>query len=127
MGKKVDLFDDAKMIGFDKKEWDSKLFEKFPIDFSEGFRQRLGSWIKTSYNNKKREFIFIAQRKATIVQLNSLIAVIESKTPPFHQVTSYIKRKVWEEVYNSHSLYGLHNFITEELKYVQKVHMKLTW
>ena len=127
MGKKVDLFDDAQMTGFDRKKWETQLYQKFPIDFSEGFRQHLGSWIKTSYNRKKREFIFVVRRKVTIVQLNSLIAVIESKVPPFHRVTTYIKRKVWEEVYNIHSLYGLHSYVNEELKSVPKVHMKLTW
>ena len=127
MGEHVDLFHDAQILGFDRKHWETKLYEKFPIDFSEGFRQHLGSWIKTSFNEKKREFIFVARQKATVMQINSLIAVVEAKTPPFHYIDSYIKRKVWEEVYNLNSLHGLHSFITEELKSVPKVHMKLTW
>ena len=76
---------------------------------------------------KKREFIFVARKKATVMQINSLIAVIEAKTPPYYQIDTYIKRKVWEEVYNLNSLHGLHSFITEELKSVPKVHMKLKW
>ena len=127
MGAKVDLFDDDQMLGFNRKHWEKKLYEKFPIDFSEGFKRHLGTFIKTNYNIKKREFIFVVNRKATAVQLNSLIAVIESKVPPMHQVNTYIKRKVWEEVYNINSLFGLHSYVHQEIKMVPKVHMKLNW
>lgn len=127
MGAKVDLFSDASVLGFDRKHWESKLYKKFPIDFSEGFKQQLGPWIKTSHNKRKRELVFIAKKKATTHQVNSLIAIVESKLPPYHQVTSYIKRKVWEELYNINSLYDLHGYLVEELKLVHQVHMKLTW
>ena len=108
MGKKVDLFDDAQSLGFNRKHWEKQLYKKFPIDFSEGFKQHLGSFIKTNYHDRKREFMFVVRRKATPFQINSLIAVIESRTPPFHHINSFIKRKVWEEVYNLSSLFGLH-------------------
>ena len=127
MGKKVDLFDDAQSLGFNKKHWEKKLYEKFPIDFSEGFKQHLGSFIKTNFNDRKREFVFVVRRKATQFQINSLIAVIESKTPPFHQVNCFIKRKVWEEVYNLNTLYSLQSYITSTLKETPKTYMKLTW
>ena len=128
MGKKVDLFDDSQAFGFNRKHWEKKLFKKFPIDFSEGFKQHLGSFIKTSFDDRKREFQFVVRRKATMFQINSLIAVIESKPPPpFHHVDSFIKRKVWEEVYNLSSLYGLQSFITNSIKDSPKIHMKLTW
>ncbi len=56
MGEKVELFSDASMLGFDRKLWEGKLFKKFPLDFSVGFKRNLGPWINTNY---KREIIVI--------------------------------------------------------------------
>ena len=69
MGTKVDLFDDSQSFGFNRKHWEKKLYEKFPIDFSEGFKQHLGSFIKTNFDDRKREFQFVVRRKATMFPL----------------------------------------------------------
>ena len=127
MGEKVDLFQDNDILGFDRKHWETQLYQKFPIDMADGVKQQMGSWIKTSLNRKKREFQFTVYKKSTPMQRNSLIAVIESKCPPFHYLTVHIRRKVWELVYNVHSLFGLQSYFTSELENVSKVHMKLTW
>ena len=89
MGAKVELFSDASMLGFDRKEWEKKLFQKHPLDFSEGFKKNLGTYVKTNLNKNKKSLSFIARRKATPYQLNALIGYIEGKTPPFH----YLDRK----------------------------------
>jgi len=125
MGTKVDLFEDSSLYGFDRKKWETQLFEKFPLDVSKGFKHHIGSFIKTS--SQKRAFLFSVQRKATEFQINSLIAVIESKTPPFIHVTTYIKRKVWEELYNINSLYSLKHFVQNSLKETRRVFLKVTW
>ena len=127
MGEKVDLFQDNDILGFDRRHWETQLYQKFPIDMADGVKQQMGSWIKTSLNRKKREFQFTVYKKSTPMQRNSLIAVIESKCPPFHYLTVHIRRKVWELVYNVHSLFGLQSYIRSELENASKVHMKLTW
>ena len=125
MGTKVDLFHDSSIFGFERKKWESKLFEKFPLDVSEGFKQHIGRFIKTS--SQKRAFLCTVQKKVTEFQLNALIAVIESKIPPFHHVTTFVKRKVWEEIYNMNSLYSLKHYIQQSLREVPRIFLKLTW
>ena len=127
MGAKVELFSDASMLGFDRNEWEKKLFQKHPLDFSEGFKKNLGTYVKTNLNKNKKSLSFIARRKATPYQLNALIGYIEGKTPPFHYLTTFRKAKVFEEVYNLISLQDLRNYIENELLSTSSIHMKITW
>jgi len=127
MGAKVELFSDASMLGFDRKHWETKLFKKHPLDFSEGFKKNLGAHIKTNLNKKKNSLSFIARRKATPYQLNALIGYIEGKTPPFHYLTIFRKAKVFEEVYNLISLQDLRVYIENELLSTSSIHIKITW
>ena len=68
MGDKVELFSDESLLGFNRRDWHRKLFEKFPLDFSIGFKKHLGPFIKTNFNKKKKELSFII-RKNRIVRI----------------------------------------------------------
>ena len=127
MGEKVELFSDASMLGFDRKHWEKKLFQKFPLDFSEGFKKNLGSFIKTNLNKNKKSLSFVARKKATAYQLNALIGFIEGRTPPFHYLTVYRKAKVFEQVYNLTGLQDLRIYIENELLSTPSIHVKITW
>ena len=115
------------MIGFDHEKWKEKLYQKFPIDFAKGISKQLGKYIKTTHHRKGREFQLRIRRKANPSQLNALIATIESKTPPFEHVQVFIKRKVWEEITNLNSLFGLKSFVSSILETNSNIHLKLTW
>ena len=127
MGEKRDLFHDAQIVGFDKYKWEQELVKRFPIDLSEGFKQNLGSSVKTNYSKQNRNFEFRLQQRVTMLQLNSLIGIIESKCPSMHHITTYIKRKVWEELYNINSLHDLKNYILVEIQNIKQLHIRLTW
>ena len=127
MGEKKDLFDDASVLGYDRKKWETMLYQKFPIDFAAGMKKHLGNFIKTSFDRKNKKFEFTVRKKASDQQKNALIAVLESRCPPFRYIQKFIKRRKWEELYNVNSLMGLLSFITNTLKTTGKVHIKLTW
>jgi len=127
MGEKVELFSDASMLGFDRKLWEGKLFKKFPLDFSVGFKRNLGPWINTNYNKKGRSLSFIVKNKASPFQLNSLIGFIEGKAPPFHYLTISRKGRVFEEVYNITGLQDFREYLRNELTSTPQIHIKITW
>jgi len=125
MGERVELFSDESMLGFDSKEWQNRLFQKFPLDFSEGFKKNLGSYIKTNYNQKKKSMSFIVRKKVTPYQLDALIGYLEGKLPPFHYLTIYRKMKVFEEIYNLTGLQLFREYLRNEL--ISAIHIKITW
>ena len=127
MGKKVELFSDASMLGFDRKLWEGKLFKKYPLDFSVGFKKNLGPWINTNYNKKGKSLSFVVKNKASPFQLNSLIGFIEGKAPPFHYLTIFRKGRVFEEVYNITGLQDFREYLRNELTSTPQIHIKITW
>jgi len=127
MGEKVELFSDASMLGFDRKHWESKLFKKYPLDFSIGFKKNLGPWITTNHNKNGKSLSFIVKNKVSQFQLNSLIGFIEGKCPPFHYLTIFRKGTVFEEVYNIMGLFDFSSYMKNELISVPSIHMKITW
>ena len=127
MGDKVELFSDESMLGFNRLDWHRKLFEKFPLDFSKGFKKHLGPFIKTNFNKKKKELSFIIRNKVSAHQLNSLIGFLEGKCPPFHYLTEYRKAKVFEQIYNLLGLQDFREYMRNELLSVPSLHIKIAW
>ena len=127
MGEKVELFSDSSMLGFDRKHWEGKLFKKYPLDFSIGFKKNLGPWITTNHNKNGKSLSFIVKNKVSQFQLNSLIGFIEGKCPPFHYLTIFRKGTVFEEVYNIMGLFDFSSYMKNELISVPSIHIKITW
>ena len=90
-------------------------------------KKNLGNFIKTSFNRKNKILQFTVSNKSNHEQQVALIALVESRCPPFHYVKIFIKRKSWEELYNIQSLMMLLSYITNALRSTGKLHMKITW
>jgi len=127
MGDKVELFSDDSMLGFNRKQWEGKMFRKFPLDFSDGFKQNLGPFIKTNVHKNKNEITFIVKKKVTAYQLNALIGFLEGKCPPFHYITIYRKARDYEEVYNITGFQEFLIYIKNELMSAPQLHIKIAW
>ena len=127
MGEKVELFNDTQLLGFDKPHWEKRVYEKFPIDLSKGFKKSLGTYIKTSYDKPGKKVLIKIYRRATAFQLNSLIGYLEGKCPPFNYMTLYRFGKVFEEVYNVGGFQDFLHFIQNQLHSSPSVYLKLQW
>ena len=100
------------------------LQERFPIDFSEGFKKNFGVNIKISLDKKKRTLRTTIYKKATPVQLNSLIGYMEGAIPPFR----YLNIKSGKEpVYDLQNYMEFLNFIRNVLKRKSVIRLKIIW
>ena len=127
MGSKVELFDDKQLLGFDRGHWEKKVFAKYPMDLSQGFKKDLGRFITTTYNQKLRSLLFSVNKKSTVTQMHALIGYIESKCPPIKYCSVFIKQKTFAELQHIDYLDDIFHYLQNVLRSTKSVIMKVTW
>jgi hypothetical protein len=128
MGDERELFTDESMLGFNKKQWETALYKKYPIDSTIGFKKNVGQFIKTNFNKKTKQHDFIIRKLATNFQINSLIGYIEGACPSFHYLEISIKNKRgYEQIFNLSSFDDLKRYIKNHLQTQVKIHLRVTF
>ena len=99
----------------------------FPIESMEGKKRTFGSYIKSNRDEKNKHFIFTVTRKASTVQISTLLQYIDQNLPKLFVMTTYLKRKKWDKISGIQTQGDLHEMLIQQLKAKKKVTVKLSW
>ena len=118
---------DHQIYGFAFNEWLHQNVSMFPIASMKGKKRSFGQHIRGNKDNKSKHFIFTVTRKASQTQLRALLTYIDERLPKLFLMTTYLKRKQWDQIKDVRSDSDLHELITTQLKAKSKVTVKLSW
>ena len=125
---KDEMLKDNQLYGFRYSDWIHQNEKAFPVMGLEGLKNTFGTYIKTNWNRKKKEFTFSVLRKASPESIRALTGFINTNLPPVDSVKVQMKRgKKYDILKGIHTATDMEDSIHNQLQGKRKVLYKLSW